>query len=86
MDVVAELQLKIAREFYPQDPLRFLALTRTTYADVHWKKYNRADRGYFPLDSPAIDVTLFQPVTDTYTNLSNLLTDGKTVIVATSIS
>lgn len=87
MDVVSELQYKIAREFVEEDKVDiFVHAMRITPADVHWKKYNRAGRGNFPLNNPARDCILWNVNKNGYTSLSNELATNLTVVIAGSIS
>lgn len=89
LDEAEKLQNEIAFKFCPDDPIGFLNCVRYCPCDYvpHWKLYNRAGLGYFPLNNLAQNCMLFDMNNSNMTTLDAILTqNNKTVIIASSVS
>jgi hypothetical protein len=91
LEVALELQTNIAKSLCPEDHENFLQCVRYCPNEhiPHWKKFNRAGRGYFSLGSSLQDCLLFDATSSDskQASLSSLLIKGvKTVIIASSVS
>ncbi len=91
--IVSDLQKKIATDFCPncitcRNKLLYKIRTSNSKTIVpHWRKYNRASRGHFALESPASDCILINSVDKQPKMLYDYISaSNNTVIIAGSIS
>jgi len=93
LDVVTKIQLDISQKFTKYSITKcnscvqkFLGLMRTTTSSIvpHWRKYNRASKGYFYVDTPVTDCVLYS--SGNYRSLRDFTRSGIHVIISGSIS
>jgi len=89
LDVAEKKQKSIAEELCPENPIDFLNCVRYCHNNYipHWKKFNRAGRGYFKINNNAQNCLLYDMINNIEIDLKSVLScHNKTVIIASSVS
>lgn len=89
MDYALEIQIKVAKKLvgdvYSDEFAHAVRLTNTDHIP-HWKRFNRASRGYFQVPNLSNNCLLWDPNINNYVWLHQVLKDKKSVIIASSSS